>query len=82
MMKMVSTMGNARQVNAPRKSSCHTIGEMLGGMLMMLCGGAAVCATKADYAVTTIPSRIAPGHFADHQNRNQDKAEHGHQGGM
>ena len=33
MMKMVSTTGNARQVRAPRKSSCHRIGPRLGGRL-------------------------------------------------
>ena len=61
MMKMVSTMGNARQVSAPRKSSCHTMGMMLGGALTIPCGGAAVCTRKARIAVITMPSRIAPG---------------------
>ncbi len=62
-MKMVSTTGNARQVSAPRKSSCQTMGVMLGGMLTIARGGAATCATKATSAVTTMPSRIAPGNF-------------------
>jgi hypothetical protein len=61
MMKMVRTTGKARQVSAPRKSSCHRIGATLGGMLSRCFGGDAVPAMKAGRAVTTIPIRIAPG---------------------